>query len=126
MEALPVLIIVAIIAWVIYTKIQARNQLDKLKQSGFQIDHLLNGSVKVAFNDATRKVAFVFRDMSLQYDYTDIKQWQWHWIEKNAVKTNNQLHFTLRDKNRPLIKVGNLSKTEAEHWVAKLDAIINE
>lgn len=105
---------------------QALKHLDMLKKSGFQVDHLLNGDVKVAFNDLARKVAFVFYDTTVQYNYADITHWQWHWVEKNARKESNSLHFTLRDKNRPLIKIYRLTSSEAEHWMAKIGAILNE
>lgn len=118
-------IIALLVGWPIYTQAQLGAQLGRLRQSGFSIDHLLEGTVKVAFDDTNKKVAFVFRDDILHYAYEDIKQWQWHWLNNNGRKTQNMIHFTLRDKNRPLIKVGNLNTRYAEHWVAKLDAIIN-
>lgn len=115
-----------IFAWPIYTHTQLGARLKELRQSGFSIDHLLEGSIKIAFDDGNKKAAFIFRDAILYYAYEDIKQWQWHWRNSNGRKTHNVIHFTLRDKNRPLIEVANLPPRYAEHWVAKIDAIVNE
>lgn len=105
----------------------ASNQLTELKKLGFSVDHYLDGTVKVAFDDKARKVAFIYTDASSQYNYDDIKSWQWNWIEKShGRRGNNSINFTIKDKNNPLIKVGINRAQTAEHWHSKLDAILND
>jgi hypothetical protein len=102
------------------------SNVKKLQQSGFALNHFLKGDIRVAFDDSKRRAAFVYSSGIVEYDYSDFRTWNWHWVEKNGVRTQNAIHITLNDKNRPLIKVGNLSTKTAELWMAKLGAIINE
>lgn len=109
---------------IISSKKKQTDQLDSLKKSGFQVDHLMNGSVAVAFNDEAKKIAFVYSDMVAQYDHGDIMRWSLHAYTAGP-NTLNAIHFTLRDKNRPLIKSEGLSPSEGTYWMAKLEAILN-
>lgn len=109
---------------------KANDQLTELKKLGFSVDYLLDGTLKVAFDDKARKVAFIGTDTTLQYNYDDIKTWQWNWIDKSrghhVSRGNNSISFNIKDKNCPLIKVGISNTKTAEHWHAKLDAILND
>lgn len=112
------------------------NKREQLDKSGFQIDHLLDGSYsvkhtnaahQVAFDDAAKEIAFIYldKDKITKYKYQDISGWNWNWFAKNGRRRGNELQFTIRDAKNPLIKVCGLSENYAEHWMAKLDAIFN-
>jgi len=122
---------------------RSKKQLKELQDSGFKIDHSLFGiaakpafdstnqnmegvGLRVVFDDAEKKVAFIFVDAVLLYSYADIKKWEWNWIDKNGSKLENRISFMLRDKERPLIQITGLPQNEAELWMAKLDAILND
>ena len=109
---------------------KANNQLTELKKLGFSVDYLIDGTLKVAFDDKARKVAFIGTDTWFQYSYDDIKTWEWNWIDKSMAhrvrRDNNSISFKIKDKNRPLIKVGISNTKTAEHWHSKLDAILND
>ena len=55
----------------------------------------------------------------------DIITYRWHWVESNGMKLDNYIHFQLRDKNRPIIKILLFNANYAEYWMAKLDAIFS-
>jgi len=124
-------------------KSRTENQLKELQDSGFKIDYSLIGvtlqlatgsrrqvmdgtGLQVVFDDTERKVAFIFVDGVVSYSYSDIKEWRWDWVDENGAKIKNGISFMLRDKERPLIKMAGLSQNEAELWMAKLDAILND
>lgn len=135
------LLITAVVVYVVRLhgkeKALMEKLLDELKQSGFKTDHLLIGKSslndigrahRVAFDDTARQVAFIYVDTEkiLKYKYDNIKEWEWQSSSKNGRHIENELIFTLRDKNRPLIKLRCVSSADAEHWMAKLDAILND
>jgi len=102
------------------------NREEELRNSDFKIDYLLPSSPRAAFDDREKKIAFVFSDDTLFYNYCDIKGWSHLWVDKDARKLDNRISFKLKDKDRPLVVVNDLSEDLAEHWMAKLDAILNE
>jgi len=104
-------------------KIKSREE--ELRNSDFKIDYLLPGTPRVAFDDTEKKIAFIFSDDTVFYNYSDIKGWSHLWRDKNAKKLDNRISFQLNDKDRPLVVV-NAYAVNAEHWMAKLDAILNE
>lgn len=115
------------IYFVITVKRGGRKQLEALTSSGFQVDHLLKGTgVSLAFNDKDRRIAIVYFNATFYYDYSDVRDWNWHWTEENSVRSNNQIHLELKDKDRPLVKTGSIPEITAEHWNSKLGVILND
>lgn len=74
------------------------------------------GSIKVIFDDKKKRVAFVAADGIANYDYKDIKKWQWNWKEVEGEKTDNAIHFTVQNKDIPLIRVSVKNAENAEEW----------
>jgi len=104
-----------------------KDKLEELKSSGFNIDYILDeGYPNVVFDDTEKKVVFLNACDMVSYNYSDIKGWSHHWVDKDAKKTYNRLVFKLQDKETPMITVQGLSAGLSEHWMAKLDAILNE
>lgn len=100
--------------------------LEELIASGFHIDHRLNSNIIVVFDDNRREVAFVASNELIRVAYGDVISWQWTWTEGNGVQFNNHLNFTIKNVRFPLIKIPFRSdSTSAEHWDAKVSAILN-
>lgn len=96
----------------------------QLLKSGFSIDHLLNGSIVVAFDDGKRRIAFIASDGVFQFGYDRVSKWNWVWVEKDGKRIKNHIQFYLRDKKLPLIQT-EVSEHDGQLWHAKLDAIFN-
>ncbi len=101
-------------------------QMVKLRENGFLADYIIESNkVNIVFNDAFHEIAFVFPNKIKFYSYNDIITYRWHWVESNGMKLDNYIHFQLRDKNRPIIKILLFNANYAEYWMAKLDAIFS-
>lgn len=130
-----VALIIYLISLFIKATKELKNKCNQLKNAGFKIDHELNGSYamkyhdyahKIVFDDTAREIAFMsLSEETVKFSYDEITHFEWHWVERGAKKLSNELHFIVRNKFKPLIKVGGLTKKEAELWRAKLSAIIS-
>ena len=103
-------------------------QKEKLIATGFNIDHYMDSMPPVAFDNGTKKFAFIFIDMSCIFDYSDALSWQHTWIDhtnKYGVlsRIQNGITFNLRSMDKPVVKVGIAS---AEQWFQRLNLIFNE
>lgn len=119
----PIFLVIGFM-WAAWTRKKSGENLVALKAEGFNVDHLMKGKPKLAFDEAAKQVAIIGYDGVIKYSYSDLRSWQWHWVDKNGYKTKNEIHFALNDKDRPLLKVWGLSKEDAEQWMAKLDLIL--
>lgn len=132
MDGLVALVAIAIplafvyLAFAMIRAISGRSRnMKALRASGFRFDHVLSGNVVVVFDDAARTVAFVYWDAVEKFPYAAISSWEWDYWTDRGRRIRNALHFHLNDKDTPLIKVGNLSSDEAEHWNAKLRPLLS-
>ena len=100
---------------------KGRKQVERLRKSGFRIDQMLKGNVYVLLDHTRRKVAFVFRDRSIVYDYEDVKSLTRYWVTLPlGPKLRNTIVFALRDVERPFVRIGRLSAKQAEYWHVQL------
>jgi hypothetical protein len=105
-----------------------KQQAEKLKrEEKFETTFSLDGEgIKALFDDQSKKIAFVsWKDYKL-YSYSDVRAWEWKWVEKNAVKQKNEIVFKLRDKITPIISIDGLGEAYAEEWMARIPAILNQ
>lgn len=99
-------------------------QLDRLKDMDFEVHHLLDAaSHYVAFDSTRHRIAFATNSDVQTFNFSDIADIQWVWVERNGKKETNFLNFRLNNVGSPLFKVRCLSAHQAEHWNAKLPAI---
>lgn len=105
-------------------KLSREKFFNELKSSNFSIDHLMPGTVLVAFDDSKRQIAFVARDGIFKFSYGSIGQWSLRKIERNGVHISDQIHFRINDPRHPLI-MSELRGGHGEFWHAKIDAIFN-
>jgi hypothetical protein len=106
-------------------EIDRKKNLDRLIASGFKINHFLDGTVGVAFNDSSKKVAFISSNGCRIYGYHQIATWQWKWTLRHGAQRDNLIAFQIRDPSCPLLQTRVDSARKAELWIAKIEAILN-
>ena len=53
-----------------------RAGLEVLTRKGFNVDYLLRGNIRVAFDASRRQVAFIYANGTRLYDFSIIRDWQ--------------------------------------------------
>ena len=129
--AYPFFIFLIVIAGVIYFINKLYQDNNKQHQNALRLDKMgftksvkLESNNEVYFDEKQRKIAFVFSDALLVYDYGQILNWEWQWIEKNAVKKNNQIAFTINDREYPLLKISFSYACDAEAAMARIAGML--
>jgi hypothetical protein len=101
-----------------------RAGLEVLTRKGFNVDYLLRGNIRVAFDASRRQVAFIYANGTRLYDFSIIRDWQLIARRGLFSKIGNTLHFTLKDDKHPVIKISGLSAIDASAFEPKLDALL--
>lgn len=88
--------------------ISESRHFNKLLASGFKADHVLKGGNRIAFDTNQKKIAFIYTDQALVYDFGDIK-------DIRTTGTNAEiLQFTTNDINRPTLEVSMQARGHAD------------
>ena len=125
MYILLLFIIIAVgIWWGVNWRLDA--SLERLKETGFQVDHVLASMPRVVLDDRDRKVAFLNLNQILIYDYEQVLGWEWGasqrpgWNDKGESDMIRQLTFRLNDNNNPTLRVDVLNEADANEWTILL------
>lgn len=135
LQVVPGLIVVVIIAAIVYRYFAVgmkrhKQALTKLTESGFSIDHLMKGSIHVAWDVKAKKIAFLGGDGFKVYPYSDVLGMKWDHIDNiskhgHHTREQNKIVFTLADPENPVMKVSIPTEGMAEHWAGKVQAIMH-
>lgn len=100
----------------------------KAEELGLNSDVYVEGSeVGAIIDKAQKKILFVSGFDHSVYPFSEVRGWEWQWIEKGGKKTGNRIVFKLNDEQNPLVRVGVLGSAQvAENWHNRLDLIINK
>lgn len=120
--ALAAILWVAALAYsVVHSRKKAWAHAEELQRAGFSIDHVLKGNIYVLFDQARKKIAFVFSDKSSVHNYSDVQHVTRYWLGFSVIKLRNSMVFTLDGKR---IRCGNLSARQAEYWQSRVVELI--
>jgi hypothetical protein len=126
-----VLIVFLAIGWWVYQDTQNyEGSLDKLVESGFEIDHTLKGRPSVVFDDDTKRLAFVSANRNTLYRYDQVLGWEWGSMEKPGWNDNSEadksyyVDFYMQYEDEPTIKVEGISERDVKLWRDRLNKLL--
>ncbi|MDR9848687.1 hypothetical protein [Herbaspirillum huttiense] len=83
------------------------------------------GSHLVAFDMDGKRLAFSHPTGVRVFAFAELAHIEWTWnVRRNGSKTDNYLNFRLNNIETPLVKVRCNTAGQAEHWLAKIQAIL--
>lgn len=103
-----------------------RSAIQVASGMGMTTDLYIEGTeVGAMIDKARQQILFVSGYDHSIYNFADILGWEWQWLDHNGAKKDNKIVFQLRDEENPIVKVGALAASEAEHWHTRLNLILN-
>lgn len=96
------------------------------QNKGLSFERYIEGSRAGAIVDVgANKIAFVTLNDEHHFDFGEIVDLSWEWVEKNGKKIACELVFRTRNEAVPHVKVGRLSDGEAETWFNRLRLVLH-
>jgi hypothetical protein len=118
---------VALILWVLWAMLQhdlaQRRALAGLVAGGFKVDHQVNSTKTVVFDDTLREMAIIVGPTLHRYAYSQIDTWNHQYVARNGTPIRNKLVITVLDTRHPRHEI-DVSAKEAQLWIAKMRAIL--
>lgn len=127
-----IVVIVIIGGWLFYDNQLQEAALNHLVESGFQIDHKLDGEPAVVFDEQDKKIAFVSSKRTTVYGYEQILSWEWGeverkgWMDKTDGPTYPILTFKIQYEREPSILVDSIEDVDQNYWREQLKRILGQ
>ncbi len=105
-----IVIIIALAAWWGLMQHGAAS-LEHLKETGFDVDHLIGTTTKLALDEDQRKLAYVGVTKVLVYDYEQVLGWEAKVVERDGWANKSepaQIHYLVvyvKDEQQPEMRV---------------------
>ena len=125
------LIVFLAIGWWVYQDTQNYEaSLNRLVESGFEIDYTLEGRPSVVFDDDAKRLAFVSANRNTLYRYDQVLGWEWGsmekpgWNDKSEADKSYYVVFYMQYEDEPTIKVEGIGESDVKLWRARLNKLL--
>ncbi|WP_374580357.1 hypothetical protein [Pseudoduganella sp.] len=117
----------ALVLWILWAWLQhdlaQRRALSELIAGGFKVDHQVNSTKTVVFDDTLREMVIIAGPTLYRYSYSQVDTWSHECLVRNGAQTGHKLVFTVLDPKHPRHEI-RVSGREAKLWIAKMRAIL--
>ena len=131
---MPILLLIVVIALLVWWSVGMHNtaSLERLKETGFEVDYVLESAPQIVFDDDQKKMGFVKMTEVLLYDYEQVLHWEWGtterpgWSNKGESDEIQQITFYMKDEKTPTIRVQVLNQADLKQWKVRLNTLLGK
>lgn len=126
MAIVLVVLIIALAVWWGLVQHGAAS-LERLEESGFDVDHVIGTNTKLALDEDQRKVAYIGVSEVLVYDYEQVLGWETRVVDRDGWTNKSeptQIHYLVvfvKDDQQSEVRIEGIDRREINRWSDQLD-----